>query len=144
MRVWRISQHADLSGKGGLYASGRWNYLNTLIVYCADHPSTALLEMLIHFDFEDAPETYQLLELEIPEEIGISTPKLPDDWQDQEDITRTIWQNFVRSGEHAVMRVPSVLMPQANNFLLNPKHSDHAMISVASTHQNLLDHRFFS
>ena len=144
MRVWRISQHADLSGKGGLYARGRWNYLNTLIVYCTDHPSTALLEMLVRFDFEDAPNTYQLLELDVPDEVAITRPDLPDNWQEDEDVTRTIWQAFCDANDNAVLEVPSVLMPQASNFLLNPRHANHSLIRVVSTHQNFLDERFFS
>jgi RES domain-containing protein len=48
MRIWRISNFADLSGRGGMLIDGRWNRRGTPIVYCTDHPSTALLEILVH------------------------------------------------------------------------------------------------
>jgi RES domain-containing protein len=44
MELWRISIYADLSGAGGLMASGRWHSQGKRIVYLADHPSSALLE----------------------------------------------------------------------------------------------------
>ena len=71
MQVWRISAFADLSGRGGLTYAARWNHRGTPIVYASDHVSTALLEMLVHADLELLPDTYQLLEIVIPEdEIG--------------------------------------------------------------------------
>ena len=50
MELWRISNYADLSGIGGLKAAGRWHSQGRRIVYLADHPSSALLEMLVHMD----------------------------------------------------------------------------------------------
>jgi RES domain-containing protein len=52
MELWRISNYADLSGAGGLRAAGRWHSQGKRIVYLADHPSSALLEMLVHLDRE--------------------------------------------------------------------------------------------
>ena len=49
MELWRISNYADLSGAGdGLLAAGRWHTRGRRIVYLADHPASALLEMLVH------------------------------------------------------------------------------------------------
>jgi len=47
MELWRISNYADLSGAGGLQAAGRWHTRGKRIVYLADHPASALLEMLV-------------------------------------------------------------------------------------------------
>lgn len=120
MRIWRISNHADLSGHGGMVSAGRWNLVKTPIVYCADHPSTALLEMLVHVDAEDLPETYQLLEIDVPAAASIAGPSLGDRWREDLAATRQIGTDFVRAGAHAIMKVPSVIVPFASNFLLNP------------------------
>jgi len=48
MELWRISNYADLSGGGGLQAAGRWHTRGKRIVYLADHPASAVLEMLVH------------------------------------------------------------------------------------------------
>ena len=63
MKVWRISNHGDLSGRGGLRAAGRWHCAGRPIVYLAEHPASALLEVLVHFDIGDVsalPVAYQL------------------------------------------------------------------------------------
>jgi RES domain-containing protein len=66
MFLWRISRFSDLTGKGGEVVSGRWHEKGNPIVYCADHPSTALLEMIVHVNPANIPETYQLLKIELP------------------------------------------------------------------------------
>jgi RES domain-containing protein len=65
MELWRISNYADLSGAGGLMASGRW-YSQGKRIYLADHPSSALLEMLVHMDRDLIPPSYQLLRIVLP------------------------------------------------------------------------------
>lgn len=81
MELWRISNYADLSGIGGLRAAGRWHSRGRRIVYLADHPSSAMLEMLVHMDRDDIPRTYQLLRASVPEDIVVETvaAELPAD-----------------------------------------------------------------
>jgi len=50
MRLWRISDHANLSGDGGIFFSARWHSRGKRIVYLADHPASALLEVIVHVD----------------------------------------------------------------------------------------------
>jgi RES domain-containing protein len=69
MFLWRISRFADLSGKGGELVSGRWHEKGNPVVYCADHPSTMLLEMIVHVNPANIPDTYQLLKIECPDDI---------------------------------------------------------------------------
>jgi len=74
VRLWRISNYSDLSGPGGLKASGRWHEKGRHVVYTSDHPASALLEAMVHLeiDFEDLPDTYQLLEIDVPDDDGIA------------------------------------------------------------------------
>lgn len=69
MELWRISNYADLSGAGGLQAAGRWHTRGKRIVYLADHPASALLEMLVHMDRELIPATYRLLRIVVSETV---------------------------------------------------------------------------
>ncbi|MDZ7603149.1 MAG: RES family NAD+ phosphorylase [Hoeflea sp.] len=79
MKLWRISKFADLSGRGGLVVDGRWHRKGTPVVYCCDHPSTALLEILVHMDKSRIPPDFQLLRLDCPDNLTIfnsdSTPR---------------------------------------------------------------------
>jgi RES domain-containing protein len=73
MELWRISSYIDLSGAGGLNAAARWHSQGRRIVYLADHPSSALLEMLVHLDRNLVPSTYQLLRIIVPSDLAIET-----------------------------------------------------------------------
>lgn len=141
MRVWRISNYADLSGRGGELAAGRWNNIGVPVVYCADHPALALLEILVHVDAEDLPERYQLLEIEVPDDVTITQPELPSKWRKDLRATRRIGSNFIRDAPSAVMKVPSILIPHGYNFLINPRLSGDAGIVIANTTLHPFDDR---
>ena len=143
MKIWRISNHADLSGIGGKFSEGRWNHLGTEIVYCSDHPSTCMLEMLVRFDPKTTPERYQMLEIQMPKNLQVWEPKLKDNWQKQPKYTRDIWSEFCATEKALLMKVPSVILRQANNYLLNPRHIDHGQITIEKVHTQFLDKRFY-
>ena len=141
MRVWRISNFADLSGEGGLLIEGRWHFRGTPIVYCTDHPSTALLEILVHATRYTVPDYYQLLEIEVPDDIETFAPTIAMNWDRDTDETRRIGARFIADGIFALMNVPSVIMPKARNFLLNPAHSDARRIRIVETYRYPFDSR---
>lgn len=131
MELWRISNYADLSGVGGMRASGRWHSQGRRIVYLADHPSSALLEMLVHMDRDLIPSTYQLLRIVTPSDIASETVDgLPPDWRTRTIATREIGDRWLDHGSSALLQVPSAT-GQGYNFLLNPAHPDAARIAVA-------------
>jgi RES domain-containing protein len=141
MQVWRISSYADLSGYGGEIAAARWNHRGTPIVYCAEHPAAALVEIIVHVDAEDLPATYQLLRIEVPDEIEVARPELPDDWRDREDLTRDIGSRFAGEGRHAIMAVPSIVVPFTTNYLLSPRVARAAGIRIAGVTSHPFDPR---
>jgi RES domain-containing protein len=69
MRLWRVSNHADLSGEGGRRVAGRWHERGRPVVYLSEHPALALLENLVHLEIdpEDLPSGYQILTVEVPD-----------------------------------------------------------------------------
>ena len=137
---------ADLSGVGGLLAEGRWHSQGQLVVYLADHPSTALLERLVHVDPDILPLTYQLLRIRSSsaiEEESVEVSDLPVDWHGKVDATQEIGDDWLRRGATALLRVPSALVPHAANVLLNPAHSDAGTLSIAETIVTPFDQRFW-
>lgn len=124
MRIWRVSNFVDLSGRGGLVYAGRWNELGTPVVYCSDHPATALLETLARIDREDVPSRFNLLSIDVPDElptVRLDPDALSPDWQFEPDKTRQIGTDLLDRSEHALVLVPCVLVPYAWNVLLNPR-----------------------
>ncbi|MER2536612.1 MAG: RES family NAD+ phosphorylase [Rhizobiaceae bacterium] len=141
MKIWRISNFADLSGRGGLLSAGRWNFRGTPVVYCADHPATALLEMIVHVDPQDLPASYQLLDIDVPDGTAIAAPALPDDWRTDIEATRRIGSDFVAAGREAVMAVPCAIVPQATNYLLAPALLGRDGITVLHAARHAIDER---
>jgi RES domain-containing protein len=134
MEVWRISNYVDLSGSGGVRAGGRWHSRGKRIVYLADHPASAVLEMLVHMDRDLLPATYRLLRVIVPETIAAETvgaERLATDWREHPAVTRGIGDRWLDGSASALLQVPSVIVPHARNFLLNPAHPDAATIAVA-------------
>jgi RES domain-containing protein len=149
MRLWRISSHASLSGDGGLHASGRWHSRGRRVVYLADHPASALVEVMVHLEIgaEDLPTHYQLLGVTVPDDLAaamIGETGLPDDWRDQIAFTRAIGDEWVLGQATALLRVPSAIVPEATNYLLNPAHPDAARVSLATALRAAFDPRLIA
>jgi len=147
--LWRISNHADLKGRGGLRAGGRWHTRGREIVYCSEEPTGALLEALVHVEvesLEDLPRSYRLLRIAFPgrvamEEVALSS--LPTDWKRRTLLTRSIGDAWLAAGRTAALRVPSAVSPHAYNVLLNPKPLMRNGIRVLSRSRYPFDTRLF-
>ena len=144
MVLWRISRHRDLSGAGGLRAPGRWHERGARVVYLADTPAEALLESCVHTSAGDVPPTYTLLAVFVPEDIpvkAVDAATLPADWADKLEVTRAFGSEWLRSGQSALFRVPSALVPVSFNYLLNPLHTDAARLRIQSIYEYPFDPR---
>ena len=151
MKLWRISNHTDLSGEGGLKASGRWHVKGRHVVYATDHPASALLEIMVHLeiDFEELPATYQLLQIELPDEVAVEhissadLEKRSTDWKRDATITRDLLKSWFDQRRTAVVAVPSAIVPFGTNYLVNPRHQDATRIAVIQAARYPHDLRLF-
>jgi len=144
MELWRISNYADLSGLGGIRAAGRWHSQGRRIVYLADHPSSALLEMLVHMDRDLIPPTYQLLRIDIPPDLeieAIAAGDLSANWRADTMTSREIGDRWLDRSTSPLLQVPSAISEKGQNFLLNPSHADAAKVIVAEIIQAPFDSR---
>jgi RES domain-containing protein len=135
MVVWRLTKrrYADLSGRGGEVADGRWHTRGRPVVYCAATASLAVLEVRVHLDLLVTPSDYVLMEITMPETITartVSAADLPTGWQssDGEEICRRIGDAWLAADAQAILIVPSALIAVEQNVLLNPRHPDAAQI----------------
>lgn len=124
-----------------MLSEARWNFVGTPIVYCADHPATALLEILVHLDAEDSPSTFHLLEIDIPDAVPITIPELPENWVDDVKTTQQIGSRFVGAMTYPVMKVPCAIVPFTENYLLNPALVERAGIRVIGVTRHPIDAR---
>ncbi|MEQ9443641.1 MAG: RES family NAD+ phosphorylase [Cyclobacteriaceae bacterium] len=144
MKVFRVEREkyleTTLEGVGAALAEGyRWNSLNTYLVYTAESRALATLEVSVHLDLsEDLPTDRYYVEIEIPDTIQIlelRSEDLPDGWDAKPPILETqyIGDDFVRDNSAAVLKVPSCIVHQEFNYLINPNHPDSEGINVVST-----------
>lgn len=136
MKVYRISKCNfidDLSGTGAALYGGRWHSKGTYIVYTAASPSLALLESVVHISNIQAMD-YCMICLDIPESsIEEKTiTDLPPNWfvNPAPDALQTIGDRFIQNNQYLALQLPSAIMPEENNYLLNPHHSLFKTIKV--------------
>ena len=139
MLLYRIcsSRYAhDLSGTGaGLYG-GRWNPQGLPLLYTAGTISLSYLEYLAHNIHLLGSKDICLVKLEVANGQGIQEIKpseLPKGWRETTftpSVTQKIGYRFVESGKLYILKVPSAIVPQEFNYILNPLHEDHHLTSV--------------
>lgn len=142
MILWRISNYADLSGVGGVRFSARWHSKGRPIVYTAEHPALALLEILVNNQRANLPNTYQLLRIEAAStRLVDEVSKLKFGWQGDENYTRALGDKWLEDGTSPLMRVPSAIMPHAFNYLINPEHQKSSEIQISKIEDHPFDIR---
>jgi RES domain-containing protein len=144
--LWRISNHASLAGDGALRTPGRWHTRGRRVVYCAQNPAAALLEILVHFeiDVQDLPLRYRLLKIEAPDDVHIervSVDQLPPDWPERTVTTHALGDGWLTRCSSALLSVPSAIVPQTFNVLLNPSHRDATRVAIVETGDHAIDPR---
>jgi RES domain-containing protein len=136
--AWRITKRKRIrsafSGEGASEFGGRWNNAGTAIVYTAQSQSLAALEMLVHLDSSELLEKYVLLGADFDQSLirSIEPSALPRNWRSDPAPAslRSIGDDWILAGTSVVLRVPSALVPEENNYLLNPGHRDFARVRV--------------
>ena len=149
MFLWRISNHRTLDGRGGLETSARWHTQGRPIVYLAESVAGALTEVLVHLELSPAhlPKSYRLLKVEVPDEISIealSAKALGETWANDETLTRTVGDQWLASKRTALLRVPSAIIPETFNLLLNCAHEEARRLKIVSHREYPWDLRLIS
>jgi len=152
MKVFRIERekylNSTLKGIGASKSEGfRWNSLHTFMVSTSESRALAMLEVSVHLDLqEELPNDRYLVEIEIPDEVvifSINSQDLPKNWDAKPPILETqfIGDDFILSNVAAVLKVPSSIIPEEFNYLINPSHTDTSKIKVVSKKPLKFDER---
>lgn len=136
IRSFRIvrAPYADLSGEGARLYGGRWNRSGLAAVYTASSRALAVLETLVHLQPRRLPPDIQLVTVEIPDDLAsevLAVERFPVDW-------KTIGSSFcldtgdewLRARREAVLWVPSAIVPDEYNAILNPLYPDAGRIQI--------------
>jgi RES domain-containing protein len=151
IRAWRLCRQrhasAPLAGEGARRVGGRWSPRGTPIAYCASSLSLAVLECLVHFDLSEAPTDYVAIPMDLPNALieRVDPKRLPSNWRQTPappGLAR-IGGDWARAGRTAVLEVPSAIIPDEPNFLVNPAHAAVARIRVGASRPFHFDPRLF-
>lgn len=148
-RVCHIRYARLLDGGGGLVAPGRWHRAGVPIVYGADTPSLAILEVLANYSVNpgEFPDSLALVEIEAPVTAPIARAELdglPADWENHQPLTQAKGHEFLEARAAVILSVPSVVVPRQSNFLINPLHPAAVDIKVVDVQENPFDPRLIA
>lgn len=150
MLVWRITRraHQALDGEGARLNGGRWNSEGRAVVYTSGSLSLAALEYLVHVDPLVAPADLVAMEIQLPDDPGLGASAEParfpsGDWRDYPapDWQAELGDLWIADGEFLWLAVPSAIVPEEHNILLNPGHPAMSRVRVRSTRQFTFDKR---
>ena len=132
MLVYRIAKKdvvKDLTGTGAKLYGGRWNHKGTAVIYTSETRALATVELLVHVSLSNAPRGLMIATIEIPDGIApedVPRGSLPRGWRDYPAPREVadLGTRWVKSGKSLLLRVPSAVVEQEYNVLINPLHSD--------------------
>jgi RES domain-containing protein len=138
--AWRLCRapYADLSGDGARRYGGRWNGPGRPLLYTASTAALAVLEVRVHLDLPPdlLPDDYVLITIDLGQasiEIIDTLPASPQDVGDR-------WLQEART---AILQVPSTIVPESANLLINPAHPGASTIAILNQRPFTFDTRLW-
>jgi RES domain-containing protein len=100
----------------------------------------------MEIDSEDRPERFQVLRIEGPDSLSMEKAEmdfLALDWAKDMGTTQPIGDRWLREGRSLLLQVPSVLVPETWNVLVNPQHGEANRLKITATYDHAFDARLF-
>ncbi|MPZ21055.1 MAG: RES domain-containing protein [Luteitalea sp.] len=130
-------------GEGARRDGGRWNSVGTPMVYTAESRSLAALEVLVNL--EGPARGYSIVRCSFPDTlvVTIGRSNLPPDWQQSPapPALAALGDAWVARASSVVLAVPSAVIPEEVNHLLNPTHPDFDKVTIYPPEPHVYDER---
>ena len=138
--AWRLCREpfADLTGEGARRYGGRWNTRGRPLVYAASCAALAVLEVRVHLDLAPdlLPDDYVLVTIELGDLKIEELTELPPD-------PAAFGDGWLAEERSAVLQVPSVIVPESPNLLLNPVHANAGQARIVRRRPFAFDRRLW-
>ncbi|WP_338923792.1 RES family NAD+ phosphorylase (plasmid) [Pseudomonas silesiensis] len=107
---------------------GRWHSKGRDCLYFADSPALSVLEVFVHLGHDEIIQSYDLFELTLPSKMVLraNPESLPESWRSEpaSQETAAFGDAWIDTGSSLALAVPSVIVPQSWNYLINIQHSE--------------------
>ena len=151
MIVFRLTKGKyknELSGKGAEINGGRWNNKGRQVIYTGESRSLCTTEIAVHTPLGIVPTNYYLQTIEIPNVkfAEISSKSLDKNWRNfpHEISTKQIGDKFVDENQYLVIKVPSAVIQDEFNYLINPLHKQYLKVKLLKIEEFKFDKRLFA
>lgn len=127
MEVFKICRDKYSNSLTASGASNRWNKKDEFVIYTGSSRSLSTLELIVHRSSIKIVNPYKLLVISIKDKTLIKEIKvedLPKNWRTIEAYIdlQEIGSQWYNSAETLVLKIPSVIIPQEFNYMINTKH----------------------
>jgi len=151
MRVYRIAKKEyaeDLTGLGAKLYGGRWNHRGTALTYTSETRALATLEFLVHVSLPDVPKGLSIATIGIPDDLipeEIRPLSLSTNWREHPSSSKLadIGTKWAKSNRSLLLRVPSAVVEQESNILINPLHPAIVRVVLLEVKPYELDERLY-
>ena len=144
-RIGRTKYAHDLTGEGARLNGGRWNHKLTPCIYTSQSRALALLEYTVNVNIDDIPRALSFTIFDIPADniLALKAEDLPGNWTDAPAprSTRDFGTALFKKGEYGVIKIPSAVIPDEFNYLVNPMHRDIATCKIVDISDFVYDVR---
>ena len=138
LKAWRIIKatykNKAFTGNGARMYGGRWNSRGVPVIYTAGSLALASIEMVVNLPSPKLLESFVRIPVRFNTRLveNMSLDELPSKWQSRpvSPYTQALGDKWIKEQRSAVLKVPSVVVPEEFNFLLNPAHPDFKKIEV--------------
>lgn len=150
MEVFRISAEKFAQALHASGSSNRWNKDNQFVIYTGQSRSLSTLELLVHQNSIPAAKSRMMVISVADDEKYYSTLKikdLPANWRDVSAYPdlQDLGSDWYLRNKSLVLKVPSAIVPQEFNYLINTRHPDFSAktISLVRTEDYFWEKRLF-
>ena len=147
MEIFKIGKSkysGELKASGN---EGRWNYKGQEVIYAASSRALASLEVLVHLSgVRLQNDAFKITVIHVPDNVSVENityQDLPDGWNgvSKYSITQPLGNEWIRSKKTCILRVPSSIMINEFNFVININHPDFQSLRIVEIEDYLCDQR---
>jgi len=129
---------------GAYYHGGRWNSPRNAMLYTCSRRSLAMLEILVHWQRPTPPPDYVVVVIYVPDSMKFTQGiEVISNWQLEPQWTRETGDKWLQNKSSLLLEVPSVVVRNESNYLINPHHPDAEAVKVINIEPFEFDSRLF-